>query len=121
MNLWMFHPINLALHALLDGDTQAFDEEVLDLCIFFRAMTRRWPVAMAAFRMFQVTAQKRGKRLPPAATKLFAEFENEDWRQNELKRIISMYPVEGDEENTELDIHNMSDFFEMLERLDVGS
>ena len=111
-------PVFLALLALLDESdgTSSYQSEISDLCVFFRAISRRSPWAMSVFRMFQLIAKKQGKTLPPHTEKLFEDFEKHEWAERDEKRINSLFAVP---EEQHLEAQNMGEFFEMLERLNV--
>jgi hypothetical protein len=70
---------DLSLLVLVDhADISTYRSEISDLCVFFRAMSRRFPWVFPAFRMFQVSTKQLGKRLAPETEKLFEEFETLD-------------------------------------------
>lgn len=121
MTVFLVQPLYLALVALMsEEDVSTYSSEILDLCIYFRATSRRFPIAMAVMRMFQVSAQQSGKALPVETEKLFEEFEQEDWRQRTSYRVTSQYPVLGGKDQDSSEVQNLSDFFAMMERLEVA-
>lgn len=120
MSGFLVQPLFLALLFFVDhDDIFAYSSEISDLCIYFRAMSRRFPWVLAAFRMFQVSTKQRGKKLPPETEKLFEEFETLDWETRELDRVSSLYPVMGENEPGRSKIQNMGEFLEMMDNLNV--
>ena len=120
-NPQLMQPLVQALFFLLeDGNASYYQDEILDLCVLLRAMSRRWQFSMALLRMFQLTAHHLGKPLPPAAHKLLNDFESGDWRGNlhELNNVTSLSVLEEIKESTP-EVQNMGDFFALLERLNV--
>ena len=95
----------------------AFPEDILELCIFFRALSRRVPWVMVALRMFQEVARQRQQRLPASAISLFEDFEKEEWDRRANCKMISqnVAPTEGKRPDNE----PMNDFLERLDQLNV--
>lgn len=115
-----------AIYTFLDDDVSQYHDEITNLCTCLRALSRRWPMAMAILRMVQHYAKQRKVSLPPETEKLFDEFENVDWRHGEVKRLISMYPsptsvVASYTGTTKDEIVDMGKFLEEMERLQVKS
>jgi hypothetical protein len=124
MSVFWIHPIALSLYHLMDvDDTARFEEQITDLCIFARAMSRRWPFAMAILRMIQLTADRRQVTLPDQSRKLFEDFEKEDWHTREQRTLASMYPdpesaaYRKHMENADAALQNMGEFLDSMERL----
>lgn len=119
MSLYMIHPVLHSLFTLTDRtDAYEHQAEITNLCVFCRAMARRWPFCMAALRMYQVQMQTRGRKLPAETEKLFEDFEIGQWLNVELEEIKTMYPVPGDNGEEK---RNMGDFLKAMDRLDIGS
>ena len=124
MSIVHIHPIGLAVFELLDekpDDNTDAHSEILAMYSLLRAMSHRWPIALAAFRMYQVSASQRGRSLSAEIRKLFEEFEKEEWKHNELQlhKVNSRYSyMDGGHEQT--DIRNVSEFFETITRLEIS-
>lgn len=134
MNIFFIQPITLSLYAFMDEGTQSPEQNarLTDLCIMFRAISRRWTVGMNILRMVQLSAKHRGFRLPPETDDLFEKFETEDWLGQESKRVISMYPdaasatfktgipsQDNAEGRKEPQVRNMTDFLELMDNLNI--
>ena len=126
----LMHPAALAgFYFLIDGNSDPlhnpaspeYENDLLDLCVLFRAISRRWSFAFAfaALRMFQLIAQQRHTKLPKAAAALFQNFETEDWRRRHLTNVRSLYPVLDGAAWHES--QNMGQFLEMMGRLDAAA
>ncbi|KAL9617570.1 MAG: hypothetical protein Q9160_007640 [Pyrenula sp. 1 TL-2023] len=94
LNLFLVQPITLSLYTLMDrlDESPEFCSPTIDLCCMFRAVSRRWTIAMNVLRMVQLSAKDRGIKLPSETNRLFEEFETEDWLEQETKRVVSIYP-----------------------------
>ena len=115
----LFVGILPALEVLIGRDDHtAYESELLDLFVHLRAMSRRFPVVMSALRMVRLRAKQAGKVLPFAAEKLFEDFEARDWREHEMKRIASQFPVMWDKANGH-GKQTLTDFFDAMEKLEV--
>lgn len=67
-----------------------YDSEILDLCVMLRSLSRRFPFALAVFRMFQrVAVSEKSHRLPSSTVKLFEDFDRDDWATTQLERVAS--------------------------------
>ena len=129
MNIIHAPGIVLALLALIDEppiganqDEIAYSSEIVDLCIFFRAIGRRFPWGLVAFRMFQKMVQQGGYKLPTATVKLFEDFESEEWEKRHKRNFISLYPTPRDNQAqgpSQNDRESMAEFVERLEKLDM--
>jgi hypothetical protein len=111
----------VSLLAFLEESAQDdldYSAEIIDLCIFFRAIARRFPLSMVAFRMFQRIVQQRHYHLPAATIKLFEDFEGEQWDLRQRQQVTSLYPA-PQEDVGDLKPETMGDFVERLERLEV--
>ncbi|KAE8355729.1 hypothetical protein BDV28DRAFT_27698 [Aspergillus coremiiformis] len=64
----------------------------MELCIFARAMSRRFALAKGIMRMIQVTARQMKAPLPAETDALFMEFETETWRRQDSLAFSSFYP-----------------------------
>ena len=114
----IYHALVVLLSCRKTSDSTLYESEILDMCIQFRSIGRRWRFAMGAFRMCQVTILNQGKELPFAAQKLFEDFETREWQDKEIRRITSIFPTLGGAINGEEPL-NMGDFFENFQRLNV--
>ena len=111
----------LALDTFLqEEDTLQYRSEITTLCVFFRAMSRRWPWCLAAMRMYQITTTQRGDKLPPETEKLFEDFGSDEWAKKESERVMSVYPVPDHSPNRFKKAQTMGDFVEMLDALNFG-
>jgi hypothetical protein len=105
-----------ALLVLVDEPyISVYTAEILDLCVFLRACSRRWPFAMAALRMFQISCHQRGKKLPAETEILFEEFETREWRSRVKKKVISNMPAIGYTADGLPEVRNMQEFFEQMD------
>lgn len=127
MNNTLTQGTSTALYALLEEDDNVsrYHGEIINLCTALRAVSRRWPMAMAILRMVQHHAKQRKVTLPAETEKLFGEFENVDWRHAELKRLVSIYPsppsvVASYASRATGKILDMGTFLEQMERLELG-
>ncbi|KAK5073059.1 hypothetical protein LTR64_000532 [Lithohypha guttulata] len=95
-----------------------YDSEILDLCIMFRSLGRRFPFTLAVFRTcHQVALREKSHRLPNSTAKLFEDFDREDWAATQLERVASYYPVQG---SAKVDVRNIEEFFDMMKELEIG-
>lgn len=112
-------PAYKALFVLInenDSDGK-YDAEILDLCVMFRSISRRFPFSLAVFRMFhQVAITEKSQKLPASTVKLFEDFDRDDWAATQLERIASYYPVQG---SVRAGVHNMEEFFDLMKELDL--
>lgn len=125
VNAYFFQAVLVALLALAEetdseGGEMPYATELLDLCIFFRAVGRRFPWVMVAFRMSQKVVQQRGKKLPAATEKLFEDFEKEDWGVRENKRFNSLYVAPSVADGQPGAREFLGDFVERWEKLDLN-
>lgn len=108
-----------------DSGSTPYAAELTDLCIFFRAMSRRWPFATAALRLLQLTITRRGRRLPRETDRLFDDFESREWaetgeRRRQLQSLKSLYPVVADREDGKGQVRNMGEVLGMMRGFEVG-
>lgn len=118
-SLSLTDPIYKALFVLINEEDSdgKYDSEILDLCVMFRSIARRFPFTLAVFRMFHhVALREKSHRLPASTAKLFEDFDREDWAATQLERVASHYPVQG---SAKVDARNMEEFFDMMKELDL--
>lgn len=118
MHTFLVHPIFQSLLVLVrEEPMNAYRSEIVYLCTLFRSLGRRFPWVIAAFRMFQVTSEQNGQRLPEETDKLFEDFERNDWAEEQWTKAISLYPAHQD---ARPEVKNMQDFFDGLDRLNLS-
>ena len=89
--VYLVHPLSVALNVLLDrNEVGDYDAEITDLCIFLKAMSRRFPFAFAVFRMLQISARERRRTLPQATERLFEDFVESEWVNRQLVELESL-------------------------------
>ena len=125
MSIFLIQPVMNAAFVLIDfvdpsdSDISTYKSEIIDLCVFFRAMSRRYLFATAALRLFQLTVQRKGRKLPTETEKLFEDFENRDWKVRALGEVKSVYPAVADRVDGREDVRTMSEVFQKFEGLSV--
>lgn len=88
------YPLSLALLVILaEEDNPVSRSNITELCLFFRAMSRRFPCIMASLRMFRASGEQQGNRLSPETERLFEELEKYNWETSELWRTTSLDSV----------------------------
>ncbi|OGM41999.1 putative C6 transcription factor [Aspergillus bombycis] len=84
---------SIGLFTLLEAlDSLENRKAFTELCIFARAMSRRFGLAKGILRMIQVTAQQAEVSLPPETDALFLDFEKQTWRNHDSQSFSSFYP-----------------------------
>jgi hypothetical protein len=78
MNIHMVQAIHTALMVLFESEPGAYEQDLIDLCIFMWASGPRFAFPLAVFRIFQGYVQQSGRKLPPQIEKLFEQFEAVD-------------------------------------------
>lgn len=119
LGMMVCHPIYMSISVLVEeqqDNSQA--SYITDLCVALRALSRRWPLAMGMLRLVQLDARIKCWRLPPDTDKLFEEFEASAWRQRDLRRFASMYPI-ADAAKAITVGHDDMDMGTFLEKMDV--
>jgi hypothetical protein len=117
MSVFLIQPVTHAI-VVLSGDHN-HDAEVVELFVFFRAMSRRWKFVTAALQMLKISLKQHGKSLPIATEKLFKDFETDFHEQIQTCNIQSLYPVVADREYGRAEVRNMSDVLEHLDKLSL--
>ncbi|RAL14755.1 Zn(II)2Cys6 transcription factor [Aspergillus homomorphus CBS 101889] len=119
------HWVSMALFTLLEQlDNPEHKTSFTELCVFARALSRKWTLMKGIMRMLQVSAQKNSVMLPPDTHALFTEFEEEMWESKDRERFRSLYPnpnslskTAGD--RTLLDDAELDSFLEKWDTLEV--
>ncbi|KAF5855358.1 hypothetical protein ETB97_009361 [Aspergillus alliaceus] len=84
---------SIGLFTLLEAlDVLENRKAFVELCIFARAMSRRFALAKGIMRMIQVTAKQMEVNLPEETDALFVDFETETWRDRDAQEFSSFYP-----------------------------
>ncbi|KAE8397440.1 hypothetical protein BDV37DRAFT_289431 [Aspergillus pseudonomiae] len=84
---------SIGLFTLLEAlDSPENRKAFIELCIFARAMSRRFALAKGILRMIQVTAQQTEVSLPTETDALFLDFETQTWRERDSLSFSSFYP-----------------------------
>lgn len=119
--VYLVHSLSVALNVLLDrNEDGAYDAEIIDLCIFLKAMSRRFPFAFAVFRMIQISARESKKPLPQATKRLVEDFVESEWVNRRLVELESLYPVDSVNVVSSLPTpQNMTDFIALLDHLGI--
>lgn len=89
------HWVSMALFTLLevlDHPEPEYKTSFTELCVFARALSRKWTLMKGILRMIQVSAQKNSVVLPPETDALFTEFEQAMWESKDRERFKSLYP-----------------------------
>ncbi|KAK5071917.1 hypothetical protein LTR64_004305 [Lithohypha guttulata] len=93
ISIFMCHSFYQSLLILMDqNSSHAYDDEIMELLVTFRAISQRSPWAVALLRMIQIDAVRRSFKLPEAALKLFDEFEKNDLQAWKDELQMSRYP-----------------------------
>ncbi|KAL9111306.1 MAG: hypothetical protein Q9227_004183 [Pyrenula ochraceoflavens] len=133
LNIFLIQPITLSLYTFMDDNQQSPESRsmITDLCIIFRALSRRFTFGMNVLRMVQLSAEQRAFQLPPETARLFQEFETHDWSKRKSRKVVSIYPaalpgnVQGSASSASRtvagheQVKNMTDFFELLDDLNL--
>ncbi|GAB1200686.1 hypothetical protein APSETT444_010061 [Aspergillus pseudonomiae] len=115
---------SIGLFTLLEAlDSLENQKAFTELCIFARAMSRRFRLAKGILRMIQVTAQQTEVSLPPETDALFLDFETQTWRNDDSQSFSSFYPHfstvirQGNARQPEV---SMDRFLEKWDNLNIG-
>lgn len=115
---------SIGLFTLLEAlDSLENRKAFTELCIFARALSRRFGLAKGILRMIQVTAQQTEVSLPPETDALFLDFETQTWRNRDSQSFSSFYPhfstVIRQGKVRQSDV-SMDRFLEKWDNLDIG-
>ncbi|PYH92151.1 hypothetical protein BO71DRAFT_400803 [Aspergillus ellipticus CBS 707.79] len=84
---------SVSLFTLLEAlDTLENRNAFIEICVFARAFSRRWPLAKGILRMIQLSANHAQIGLPEETDVLFAEFESLAWKEHDAHEFSSFYP-----------------------------
>ncbi|PWY83610.1 hypothetical protein BO70DRAFT_386976 [Aspergillus heteromorphus CBS 117.55] len=83
----------ISLFTLMDAlDAAANRNAFIELCVFARAFSRRFPLAKGILRMIQLSATQAQVVLPEETDVLFADFESAAWKERDVQVFSSFYP-----------------------------
>ncbi|KAE8151670.1 hypothetical protein BDV25DRAFT_152291 [Aspergillus avenaceus] len=84
---------SIGLFTLLESlDTRENRSAFIELCVFARAIARRFALGKGILRMIEVTASQTQVALPEETGALFIDFEEQTWRGNDSQEFSSFYP-----------------------------
>ncbi|KAB8068205.1 hypothetical protein BDV29DRAFT_184942 [Aspergillus leporis] len=115
---------SISLFTLLEAlDAPENRKAFIELCIFARAISRRFALGKGIMRMIQVTASQAQVSLPEETDALFLDFETQTWRDKDSQAFSSFYPhfstVIRQGKARETDI-SMDRFLEKWDGLSIG-